>query len=348
MDIMDSDVPLSSTIQKVAILYNLKKGVSAATKDAEAEYDSIETVDAIRAVFERGGLDVVPIEADEYLPEKLHGERFDIAFNIAEGLSGRGREAQVPALLGMMGIPYTGSDETALCVALDKALTKRLLATYRVRVPKSRVLKPGQTPRAVGLSYPVIVKPNCEGSSKGIGEIAIARDAGELHALVSRNLSLYGEEMLAEEYIEGRECTVGLIGNGPDARIFEPMEIVFDRPTEAGYHIYSYPVKQDYTRFVHYECPMTCTQAQRTEILRMARKAFEALGCRDFARVDFRLDGEGRAYFIEINPLPGLVPGYSDYPMLAQFCGVSYDELVRGVLDAAACRLGMTVAWGGR
>lgn len=342
---IDSEVPLSSTVKRVAILYNLKHGVSSAARDAEAEYDSIDTVNALRDVFERGGLSVLTIEADRQLPEKLTEARFDIAFNIAEGLSGRGREAQVPALLQLLGIRCTGSDETALAIALNKSLTNRLMSTYGVRVPRSAVLAPDTAFRAPRLSYPVLVKPNCEGSSKGIAETAVADNLKALRALAEKNIAVYGEEMLAEEYIEGREFTVGILGNGARARVFPPMEIVFDRFTEGGYHVYSYPVKQDYQHYVHYECPASLTPAQDKEMRDMAKRAFDALGCRDFARVDFRMDLDGRPYFIEINPLPGLAPGYSDFPILAGFSGVAYDQLVRGVLNAAASRLGLRVEW---
>ncbi len=342
---IDPEVPLSSAVKRIAILYNLKHGVSSAAKDAEAEYDSIDTVNALRDVFERGGLSVLTLEADRMLPVKLMEARFDIAFNIAEGLSGRGREAQVPALLHLMGLRCTGSDETTLAIALNKSLTNRLLSTCGVRVPRSVVLTPDTAFRAPRLSYPVLIKPNCEGSSKGIAETAIAGDLKALRSLAEKNFALYGEEMLAEEYIEGREFTVGLLGNGGHLRVFPPMEIVFDRFTEGDYHVYSYPVKQDYKRYVHYECPASLTPAQDTEMRDMARRAFEALGCRDFARVDFRMDTNGRLYFIEINPLPGLAPDYSDFPILAGYSGVTYDNLVRGVLDAAATRLGLRVEW---
>lgn len=345
MEQLDSEVPKASPIRSVVIVYNLKKGLPAAAPDAEAEYDSIETVQAIRVALETGGLSVGLAEADETLASKLRAGSYDIAFNIAEGVSGRGREAQAPAIFNMVGLPFTGSDETALCISLDKALTKRLAASWGVRVPRGAVLGPEDTALPRGLHYPAIVKPNAEGSSKGISGAAVAADAKGLRAILAENFRLYGTEMLVEEFLPGREFTLGLLGNGKDLRAFEPMEVVYDRATDGPYCVYSYPVKQNFREYLHYECPAKLEPAQSEEMKAMARAVFRALGCRDLARADFRLGADGRPRFIEINPLPGLAPGYSDYPMLAEFQGVPYGELVRGILDAAAARLRRCVAW---
>lgn len=341
MEERNEDVPLPV---KVALVFNLKRGKDASTDDAEAEYDGIDTVNAIRDALVRHGYNVGLYEADESLAERLMREKPDIAFNIAEGRTGRAREAQIPALLSLLGIPFTGSDETTLCIALDKALTKRLLATYHIKTPRYAVFEPENTIHTSSLRFPAIIKPNAEGSSKGISEFCIARSAQELIGMVRENQSLYHEPVLAEEYIEGREFTVGILGNGTNMRVFRPMEISYKRGTQGDYHVYSYQVKQDYKRYVDYACPADITPELEKSMTNMARKAFEALGCRDFARVDFRVDKDETPYFIEINPLPGLAPNYSDYPMLAEFCGVAYDELVAGVLESALLRLGLRKA----
>ena len=345
METLDAEVPLARKLSTVALLYNLKKGVHVLAPDAEAEYDSIDTVHAILLELEKAGLAVEMIEADRNLPERLRACRADIAFNIAEGLTGRGREAQIPALLSMLGMPFTGSDETALAVALDKALCKKLASASRVRTPRFRVVGPGETAR--GLKFPVIVKPNAEGSSKGVGEACVVGDARAMDDLIGRNFALYGGEMLAEEYVSGREFTVGLLGNGKGLRVFEPMEIVYTRPTQGDYHVYSYKVKQEYQKYVRYDCPADITPDTALEMKDMAVRVFRMLGCHDLARVDFRLDKEGRPWFIEINPLPGLAPGYSDYPMLTQFQGVAYGDLIRAILAAAAKRHGFACGWEG-
>lgn len=340
------DVPLPKPALTVGIIYNVKKADSSSpAPDAQAEFDCPETVQAIRAAIASGGYRTELLEADGTLPSALLEKHIDIAFNIAEGLRGRGREAEVPAVLNLLGIPFTGSDETALGVALDKALCKKLLAWEGIPTPGFAVVSDEAGLDSVGaLRFPVIVKPNAEGSSKGIRDVCVAADAAELRALLADGLRTYGEEMLAEEYVHGREFTVGILGNGKTARVFPPMEIAFRRNTQDGYAVYSFGVKQDYKKYVDYKCPAPLTAEQDGQMRDYALRAFRALGCHDFTRVDFRMDAEGRLYFIEINPLPGLAPGYSDYPMLAEFSGVSYDELVLSVLRAALRRLGLEAA----
>ena len=341
MENQSEEVPLGPI--QVGVVYNLKHAEQSrsAAPDDQAEYDSMDTVLAIEQALKRQGCRTILLEADEELPEKLRKNRPDFVFNIAEGRGGRAREAQVPALLSLFDIPYTGSDETTLCIALDKALTKRLLATYRIPTPRYRVYEPGARIRTAGLRFPVIVKPNAEGSSKGIADVCIAENAAELKSLVEQNLTLYGGSVLAEEYIHGREFTVGLLGNGESVSVFPPMEILYHDSPIPGYHVYNYTVKQQYTKYVSYRCPAQLSPKQEREIVRLSKKIFLALGCRDFARVDFRLDEAGKLYFIEINPLPGLAPHYSDYPMLAEFCGVEYDDLVGSVLRAGVARSGV-------
>ncbi|MEG1524966.1 MAG: ATP-grasp domain-containing protein [Clostridia bacterium] len=341
MEDRDSDIPLPKNALIVGIVYNLKKGIAAPTVDAEAELDSIDTVHAIKAALVRQGCRVVLLEADKNLPQKLSETKLDLVFNIAEGINGRDREAQVPALLDMLDIPYTGSDAATLCIALDKALTKRILATYHIKTPPYQLLHPGAPIKLQHVKYPVIVKPNAEGSSKGISDVSIARNAEELTALLTRNLDLYRTEMLVEGFVSGREFTVGIVGNGADTHVFSPMEIVYTRNTQGDYRVYSYTVKQDYTRYVRYECPAHISELAEQKMIRTAKKIYDTLACRDFARIDFRLsDDEREVHFIEINPLPGLAPGYSDFPMLAEFCGVSYDALIERILHAALQRTG--------
>lgn len=326
---------------RVGLTYNLKKNIVSEIPDIEAEYDNIETVYGIRDALKSGGCSVKLLEADENLPSLLLKHDVDIVFNIAEGIQGRGREGQVPAILNYYRVPFTGSDETTLCIALDKALTKRLLSTYHIRTPKHRVITKDHKSIGGNFRYPVIVKPNAEGSSKGISDVCTAADRHELLDLLHRSISMYGQDMLVEEYIEGREFTVGIIGNGEGMRVFPPMEIVYLNRKENKYNIYSYNVKKDYKRLIKYECPAKLDKKTESEMVKMAGKIYNILECRDFARMDFRLSEDGKPYFIEINPLPGLAPGYSDYPMLAAFNGMDYNSLVRGVLDAALKRYGL-------
>ena len=321
---------------KVGLFYNVKHKSGS---DEEAEYDSFSTIEAIKRALEKRDNTVVLFEEDSSLLEKIKDANIDIAFNIAEGKGGRGREAQIPAILNLFGIPYTGSDETTLCIALDKALTKRVLATYKIKTPKY-VLIPAKNPtRPVNLTYPVIVKPNAEGSSKGISDVAIAKNHKELTEVLKINIEKYHQDMLVEEYIHGREFTVGLIGNGKDLFVFEPMEIIYKRPTQENFCVYSYSVKQNYEKYVDYVCPPDLPKAQIEKMKTVAANVFKILSCSDFARIDFRLDENGSLFFIEVNPLPGLAPNYSDFPMLANFCGVDYDTLINKILVSALKRV---------
>lgn len=348
MEELDSSVPLPETaahetagsgeVKRIGIAYNLKKDAVGGTADSQAEYDSIDTINAIKNVIERAGYTTALLEADERFPERLKEAKVDMVFNIAEGLRGRGREAHIPALLSMLNIPYTGSDETTLCIALDKALTKRLLMTYHVPTPHYCVVGSRGTVKSDNLTFPVIVKPNAEGSSKGISDVSIVENSKALHTLCRENIRLYKQDMLIEEYISGREFTVGLLGNGENVRVFAPMEIIYRKSTQGKYCVYSYNVKQRYKEYIDYKCPAMLDSAVQNEICEAAKRAFVALGCKDFARADFRLSESGKPYFIEINPLPGLAPGYSDYPMLAGFCGMDYDELVISILNEAIKR----------
>lgn len=340
MEEITGSEPIPISKLRVGLTYNLKKGIPSDVADIEAEYDNIETVLGIKAALESGGRQVTLLEANDELLPKLLARTVDIVFNIAEGTRGRGREAHIPAILNYLGIPYTGSDETTLAVALDKALAKRLLATYRIPTPKYRVVSRDQARWSSRFSFPAIVKPNAEGSSKGISDAAIVQNSAELRRLVTENIRMYRQDMLIEEYIAGREFTVGILGNGEDTRVFPPMEIVYLDQTNP-YNIYSYNVKQNYKQLIRYECPAKLSPDAEREIVGTARRIYDILACKDFSRIDFRLSPEGSLSFIEINPLPGLAPEYSDFPMLADFSGVPYDRLINSILDSALKRHGM-------
>lgn len=336
----DETVPPPLT---VGIAYNLKKGITSDAVDIEAEYDSFDTIAAIRNVFVDNGIKTELLEADSDFVERLKKNKVDIVFNIAEGTFGRGREAQVPAILNFLGIPFSGSDETTLGLSLDKALTKRYLSTFNIVTPKYQLIKSSDFILDPDLTFPLIVKPNDEGSSKGISDLAIVDNEEQLVRLVSKNLNLYGRPLLLEEYIKGREFTVGVLGNGADTRVFEPMEISY-LSEERQNRIYSYNVKVNYKKYVEYICPPKLDKETTEMMKKTAAEIYTALDCRDFSRIDFRLSDDGILYFIEINPLPGLAPGYSDYPMLAEFCGMDYNSLILNVLNSALKRYGMNEA----
>ncbi|MEA5018322.1 MAG: ATP-grasp domain-containing protein [Erysipelotrichaceae bacterium] len=337
MEARDDDVPIRKTKLTVGIVYNLKKGIKSKAVDEEAEYDSVETLGAISEALSSSKINIELLEADQSILKKITNTKVDIVFNIAEGLNGKGREAQIPALLSMLKIPFTGSDETTLCLALDKALTKRLVSTYHIKTPRYLLVKAGDLkPQTSTLKYPLIVKPNAEGSSKGVNFKSVVRNKKELLNVLQESNAVYNCDMLIEEFIDGREFTVGILGNGSTKRVFEPMEIVYRNRNE--FNIYSYEVKQDYDKYVTYQCPSSISQSIIAKMKKDSEKIFDILGCLDFARIDFRVSDDEQVYFIEINPLPGLAYGYSDYPMLAAFNNVDYQTLVNSILMSAVDR----------
>ena len=323
---------------KVGITYNVKKNIHSDIPDAEAEFDDMETIFAIKGALETDGFDTELFEADKNLPVRLLEKMPDVVFNVAEGLAGRGREAQVPAILNFLGIPFTGSDETTMCIAMDKALCKRLAASHGVSTPSYSLFKSGDSLPEGNLTFPVIVKPNTEGSSKGISNYSIVNDEDSLRRLLGEKINVYKQDMLLEEYISGREFTVGILGNGNDIKVFSPMEIIFN---DINHSIYSYDVKRNFKQHVRYRCPPDIRDALMEEIENTAKKIYCFLECRDMARIDFRLSAEGQLYFIELNPLPGLAPEYSDFPMLAAFCGMEYSVLICNILKCALNRYGI-------
>lgn len=324
----DEKVPLPS----VGFTFNLKRSKS----EREAEFDSIDTIKAIEKVLTESGYDVTLLEVSEELPQKLLSKHFDIIFNIAEGENGRSREAQVPALLDFLNLKFTGSDATTLCICLDKALTKHVVLSHNIKTPAFQVVYDREFKLENKLHFPLIVKPNAEGSSKGISSLSIVKNKRELRRLVTTLFETYTQPLLIEEFIEGREFTVGILGNGDDVTVMRPMEIEFLQ--KKGHNIYDYSVKQDFIGKIEYTCPPKMKPENERLMMETAKKIYNVLGCRDLARVDFRLSTTKGLQFIEINPLPGLAPGYSDMPMIAEKNGIPYAELINTVIKIATER----------
>jgi D-alanine-D-alanine ligase len=270
--------------------------------------------EAIAAAIRELGHEPVLLEATRELPSLLPGARIDAAFNIAEGFAGRSREAQVPALLELLEIPYTGSDPACLSLCLDKSLAKRVVELAGVPTPAWISMRGHERlPESVG--FPAVVKPMAEGSSKGVLHSSVVHDEHELRAVVRELVARFDQPALVETYLPGREFTIGLIGERRP-RVLPALE-----------------------QGVRLEVPAPVDAALEQELRRVARRAFEALGCRDVARVDLRLDGHGRVQFIECNPLPGLVPGLSDLCLVAEAAGLRYHELIAAILEPALRRL---------
>ncbi len=325
---------------RVGLTYNLKKHENLSNEDDEAEYDDMDTVNAIKNALEKAGCEVCLMEATSRIVNIIQEKDVDIVFNFAEGLKGRGRESQIPALLNMLCIPFTGSDETTLAVALDKALAKRVVASENIRTPKFQVFFSGKDKLNRKLKFPLIVKPNAEGSSKGIIDTSVANNEDELYRLVARIIDNYDQPAIVEEFIEGREFTVGMLGNGDDVEILPVMEITFDHTRGTGF--YSYNVKKNSEKLTSYTCPAHLTAKEEKMIRNFAFRIFDILECKDVARIDLRLSRmDGKPYFLEINPLPGLIDGYSDLTIIAKSAGMEYKDLIKRILNEALKRYRM-------
>jgi D-alanine-D-alanine ligase len=322
---------------RIGFAFNMKRVDSKHGNDAEAEYDPPETIESIRNAIESFGHVVVPLEANTDFPRILAESKVDLVFNIAEGVVGRNREAVVPALCELLGIPYTGSDSATLAIALDKALTKKVLRQHDILTPEFQVMTSGKERLAQALRFPLIVKPNQEGTSKGISGSSVVDDEPALRAAVREILERYRQPALIEEYIPGREFTVGLLGDRRP-RVLPPMEIEFlDKNNTRP--VYDYTIKQDWEKYVQYACPARLSQSEARAIERAARETFVALDCRDVSRVDLRMNPQGAVYVLEVNPLPGLTPDYSDLVMIAKAAGLDYRTLIGEILAGGIKRL---------
>jgi D-alanine-D-alanine ligase len=322
---------------RIGFTYNLKR-VDSKGNDAEAEYDGPETITSIREALASHGHVVIPLEATPDLPRQFMDSPVDLVFNIAEGAGGRNREAAVPALCELMGIPYTGSDAATLSIALDKALSKRVLRQHGILTPEFQEMETGRERLSSRLKFPLIVKPNQEGSSKGVSAHAsVVDDEDALRAVVRELIDRYRQPALVEDYIAGREFTVGLLGD-KRPRVLPPMEILF-RDKENQRPVYDYAIKQDWEKHVYYECPAKLTPAELKGIEKVTRETFTALDCRDVARVDLRMNARGDIYVLEVNPLPGLTPNYSDLCLIAKAANIDYRSLIGEILSCGLKRL---------
>ncbi len=324
---------------KVGFTFNVKRiKPTAEGEDREAEYDSPTTLQAIREAIASHGHEVVDLEATAELPMVLASTPVDVVFNIAEGFRGRNREAQVPALLELLDIPYTGSDPATLSLALDKALAKRVVRAAGLDTPNFQLMNTGRERLDKQFNrWPLMVKPVAEGSSKGVIAKSVCHNESELREVVKEMVDRYQQPALVEEYIGGREFTVGLLGERRP-EVLPPMEIVFTDKSDKT-PIYKFEDKLEENDRIKYEVPAKVEPGQAERLRAAARTAFMSLGCRDVARIDFRMDAEtGKIYFIECNPLPGLTPGWSDLVLIAQGDGMDYRTLIGEILSGAIRR----------
>jgi D-alanine-D-alanine ligase len=325
---------------RIGMTYDLRDEYLAAGygEEATAEFDSPETVAAIRQALERRGHEVVPIGNLRALAASLvAGERWDLVFNIAEGLRGLAREAQVPALLEAYDIPYTFSDPLTLALTLDKGMTKRIIRDQGIPTAPFTVIHDEAELAALDLSYPLFAKPLAEGTGKGISASSYITWQPQLNAVCRDLLARLQQPVLLEAYLPGREFTVGITGSGHGARAIGVMEIIFTARAEP--FGYSYENKEHYQERVAYRC-VDDPEAQLAAETALA--AWRVLRCQDAGRVDLRSDGSGVPQFLEVNPLAGLHPVRSDLVILARLMGHDHAWLIDAIIDSATQRQGLT------
>jgi D-alanine-D-alanine ligase len=318
-------------------------------RDEFAEWDSPTTIAAVEAALSRLGK-VVRLEAKEDFPERLRQANPDIVFNIAEGFHGVNRESHVPAICEFYGIPYSGSDPFTLTLCLDKARTKETLTFHGIPTPRFAVVERVEDLGAVTeqLAFPLFVKPLHEGSSKGITDANLCFDRGHLSRQTAFLLENYRQPVLVEEYLPGKEFTCAVVGNGDDAAVLPIVGMNFETLPKGALPIYSFDAKFVWDRPENpldiFQCPARITRELQASIERVTLDAFRVLGCRDWARIDVRLDASGKPNVLEVNPLPGILPDPADnscLPKAARAAGIGYEELIQNCLKYAATRQGV-------
>jgi len=348
---------------KVAVIANIKEHdkplPSNVPPDASADFDYIETVDHIRDAIETDGHRTEFIQADQNLPSALQKIKPDICFNIAEGLGGDAREAQVPALLEMLRIPYTGSRVLTNAISLDKTLTKRIWRDRRLPVAPFQEFLTGDEPLRPDLRFPLFVKPAREGTGMGVDMKAIVNNESELRERAKWVIGLYRQPALVETFLSGREFTVGVIGRS-DAKCFSRLPERYDADGFHRFPVLELDSSRSVTPLVYsqaaksksigeegapdYQCPAEIEPEFAKKLQHLAWRAHILLGALDISRTDIRLDAEGQPRLMEINTLPGLTPDYSDLCLMAGAEGISYTELILEILYLAAGRWGMLEA----
>lgn len=312
--------------------------------DAFAEWDTIETIHAVRdALSLRHTVTLIEANDDSFV--SLRTMKPDIVFNIAEGRYGASREAQIPAILDMLNIPYTGSDPLTLGICLDKSRAKEILSYYGIPTPRFTVISSLSELQTLNFPVPAMVKPLFEGSSKGIFDSSLVHTDADLKKQVQNVIEQYEEPALVEEFLPGREFTVAMLGNGNDVKVLPIVEIKFDSLPDGVNPIYSYEAKwiwdQSSNPLEIFECPAKIDEKLQFEIDEICKKTYNTLRCKDWSRIDVRLDKNSKPGIIEINPLPGILPKIEDnscYPKAARMAGLNYQEMLNAVLDAACKR----------
>ncbi len=321
---------------RVGMTYDLRETYLAEgyTPEETAEFDGPDTIEGIESALRRLGFETERIGHVRALVNALaSGRRWDLVFNIAEGLHGAAREAQVPCLLDAYRIPYVFSDPWVLSLCLRKAATKQAVRIAGIPTADWAVVSGERDFDDIALRFPLFVKPEGEGTGKGISPASVALTPAALKEEALRLLARHGQPVLVEALLPGREFTVGIVGTGPRARVLGVMEVLYRDGVEA---VYSYETKGRYEERVDYHL---ATGPEADECADYALEAWRILGCRDGGRLDFRQDAAGTPCFLEANPLAGLNPAHSDLPILCRLLGIPYDQLLGWIMESAVERL---------
>lgn len=322
---------------RVGLTYDLRDDYLEAgySEIQTAEFDRADTIDSIEAALAALGYDVDRIGNVKALAARLvAGDRWDLVFNICEGLHGIGREAQVPALLDAYEIPYVFSDALVCALTLHKGMTKDVVRAAGVSTPDYAVVSKPVDVKGVDLPYPLFAKPIAEGTGKGVSAMSKINNAAELNTVCRKLLKDYEQPVLVERFLPGREFTVGIVGTGPKASALATLEIELKAGADA--EVYSYRNKENCEELVEYH--LLPKGKLRRDIESLAVRAWRALNCRDAGRIDVRLDHDDNVNFIEVNPLAGIHPEHSDLPIMAGMIGMDYVALIRNIMSSAVQR----------
>lgn len=301
------------------------------SEEETAEFDRADTIEAIENTLQDLGFRTDRIGHAKNLVQRLaKGDKWDLVFNIAEGMYGTGREALVPALLDAYRIPYVFSGPLVLALTLDKAATKLIVKEAGVATPEHFVVYSEKDIEKINLPFPLFAKPLAEGTGKGIDGQSVIRDREHLAILCTRLLKQFNQPVLVEAYLPGREFTAGVVGTGQDARCIGVMEIVLNHHAESG--VYSYVNKEECEERVIYTLTDPAAEQACSD---MALKVWNSIAAEDGGRVDIRFDATGLPHFLEVNPLAGLHPEHSDLPILAKLNGIEYRELMGMIMESA-------------
>jgi D-alanine-D-alanine ligase len=325
---------------RIGLTYDLRSEYLAAgySEDETAEFDREETIDAIDAALQRLGHETDRVGNARQLVERLAaGRRWDLVFNIAEGMLGIGREAQIPALLDAYGIPYTFSDPLVMSLTLHKGMTKRVMRDAGVPTCDFAVVEHSDDIAQVRFGPPYFVKPVAEGTGKGVSPKSIVRRRKDLPEACRLLLETYRQPVLVERFLPGREFTTAVIGTGRQAEVLGTMEVLL--LADAEQQVYSYHNKENFEALVRYRLVQPADDPLVADIEDIALRAWRVLGCRDAGRLDLRCDKRGRPQFIEVNPLAGLHPEHSDLPIICGLVGVSFERLIARIIASAEQRV---------